>query len=284
MKTKILFSIIFIALACWSILFMNEKPVIKYFPTDDAASFLSHSTNLYLSDKMMKDDYKLKWEVNSNLNKQAYLRQDVSLLFVDGNLKGITGSWKENEKKIALDVELQQAGTSVFEAISVHHAETHYPKDQIRSIQKMSTDKLYVVDSPHVKILDFKDSKTKEEKEWEETINNTVHQQLQFEWRKWLTEKEINLDEYLLVPLTDLYVFEKKALPGLSQEETSIIISQLWEGLYKSFIIPFSEKKISNEIKVPIILFDKENNHLIVLFENEKKKVEHLYQVYSTNN
>ena len=54
----------------------------------------------------------------------------------------------------------------------------------------------------------------------------------------------------------------------MSQQETDVLIGRLWEGIYKSYVIPASESSENQlESYIPLILIDKQNTHLYVLFE-----------------
>ena len=54
----------------------------------------------------------------------------------------------------------------------------------------------------------------------------------------------------------------------MSQQETNVLIGRLWEGIYKNYVIPASESSENQlESYIPLILIDKQNTHLYVLFE-----------------
>src|SRR5699024_6320537 len=133
------------------------------------------------------------WNTNSTLKDRIYLRQDVTLLYMDGQLKAIKGLWKENENNISLEITFEESDSSFFEAITLHHGEIHYPNEKIKSIQKVTSDFLYVVDSPHTPLLSFRHPDSPMQKEWKETMDRATTQQLHYVWKEWLNKKEIEI-------------------------------------------------------------------------------------------
>src|SRR5699024_8224797 len=154
------------------------------------------------------------WNTNSTLKDRIYLRQDVTLLYMDGQLKAIKGLWRENEKNISLHATFDESDSSFFEAITFHHGEIHYPNEEIKSIQKVTSDHLYVVDSPHTPLMSFREPNSPIQKEWEETMDRATSQQLQYVWKKWLTEANIEKEQYDSFSLMDIKKFEDKAISG----------------------------------------------------------------------
>ncbi|SHN11876.1 hypothetical protein [Gracilibacillus kekensis] len=262
----------------------RSEETIKYFPLDSSIAFTSAETKLNLLQETGNDQYQVKWESNSTLDDPIYLRQDISILFMDGRLKGIKGLWKEQEKNINLEVIFEESDSSHFQAITFHHGEAHYPNDEIKSVQQMTTDHLYVIDSPYTALESFRLPSSHLQKEWKETIDRTTNQQLQFVWKEWLKVSNINSNDYQLYSLIDLIQLEKQPIEGLTLHQTKRIIGQLWEGLYKNYILPVANKPETKNQMMPIILIDKNLDHLIVLFTNERNEVETLYQKLSLDN
>ncbi len=262
----------------------KTEEIIKYFPLDTSIPFTEAQTKLNLLKETGNDQYLIKWESKSTIEDVIYLRQDISILFMDGRLKGMKGLWKEQEKNINLEVILEESDSSHFQAITYHHGEAHYPNDEIKSIHQMTSDHLYVIDSPYTALESFRVPASHLQEEWKETIDRTTNQQLQFTWNEWLKVSNINSKEYDLYPLIDLIQFEKQPIEGLSQEETDRIIGQLWEGLYRNYILPIANQPDTKNQMMPIVLIDKKLDHLIVLFTNENNEVETLYQKLSVEN
>ncbi len=262
------------------ILFEKEsQEMIKYFPFDESMSFIEAETNLSLVEQTGNDQYKVKWKVDSNLQQPIYLRQDVSLLFMDGQLKGIKSLWKEEESKISLNEDIDESDSSHFEAISYHHGEIHYPNDEIKSIQQMTYDELYVIDSPYSPLESFHKAESDFQLEWAKTLTHTTDQALHYRWKQWMEKLDIASNDYILHPLVNIYEFSSKPLNGFSQAETNKIIAQLWEGLYKEYIIPLSNTSTASPLYMPIILISKNYDHLFVLFNDATNQVQALKQI-----
>lgn len=240
----------------------NALQTITYFPIDQENQFVEAKSELESSHQKDDSFYNITWTSNSKSNHDLYLRQDASLLFDNGRLRGVRSKWEQDTASIQLKESLSGKDDSFFQVITYHHGEVHYPDDTIKSIQHMSQDKLYVSETANKK------------------LDKTTKKQLLYHWNQLF--KHFNIDEtsYTSVPLTHLYTYNQKAIPGMSQTETDQIIGQLWEGLYKNYIIPAaSTKKNAGSNYVPLILFDKEHKHLLVLFELNGKK-EKLIQQY----
>ncbi|MBM7569668.1 hypothetical protein [Aquibacillus albus] len=275
--TGIIVASLFLALLLF---YEKEVSVIKFFPIDDSLSFHSYHTELKLLSETDQDEYDIKWTTYSNLTDPIYLRQDVSLLFSDGRLKGILSKWKENEKNIQLQTLVHGEDSSHYQTISFHHGEIHYPDDEIKSIHAMSSDELYVIDSPYTALESFDQPMNSSQKEWKKTLDHATNQQLSYHWKQLIDYFQIPKDQYIYVPLTELMSYEKKPIPGLTQEVTERVIGQLWEGLYKNYILGISETQKPVDSFIPLILFDKDGKHLMVLYQDQNGKKEQLIQYY----
>ncbi|GAA0482407.1 hypothetical protein GCM10008986_04090 [Salinibacillus aidingensis] len=276
----------FLIILILSLLIVNfddpKQKVIKYFPFDEDIKFTDHSTNLSLISQTDEDSYKLQWDIQSNLEQDIYLRQDVSLLFVDGKLKGILNQWKEKANELKQETLLNGEDSSHYEAITLHHGELHYPDDVIKSIQKMSHDELYVIDSPHSPLESFKEPGNSNEKEWKKTLNRTKSQALNHYWNELMRHYELSSEDYLEIPLADLWQYQQKTLPTLTRKQTDQVIGQLWEGLYQNYIIGIKSHQDQeyNAINtyMPLILVDKKGKFIYVLFRDESGQNHRLIQ------
>lgn len=250
---------------------IHSIPTISYFPIDEETSFSKAQTNLKISAEEKKRDYSISWNVSSQSEKEMYLRQDVSLLFSNGKLLGALSKWRENESAIQLNETIQTQGTSYFQTISYHHGELHYPSGAIKSIQKMTYDELFVIENNSSDIHSFHKPRTNQDIDWEKALTDKMSQTLLYRWNRLLNHYQINKEDYLIVPLTALNRFNNEHLPSLSQAETNEIIGQLWEGLYKNYVVPITYEKEKVSSYVPLILFGKDE--LLVLYEiNGKEK------------
>lgn len=257
---------------------------MKFFPIDESRDFNQSSTKLNLLMEKDKDTYTVDWRSSSVLDESTYLRQDVTLLYVDGRLKAIKSKWKEEVDTIELQTTVNGEDSSHYQAISYHHAEVHYPEDKIKSVQAMSHDELYVIDSPQSPLEAFKIPTNALQTEWKETLNHTTNQQLYYHWQHLIDHFQLSSDDYLTVPLTMLYQYESTPIPNLTEAETDKVIGQLWEGLYANYILPFNESAPTSKSFIPLILFDKEGTHLRVLYQDHSGKMQQLIQYYSFGN
>lgn len=262
--------------------YFKEESVIKYFPLDQERTFKSYATTLDFAAQEDEDEYEVLWEVASESDQPMYLRQDVSLLYVNGRLKGVVSKWEENVAEIEKETSLHGEDSQKYQAISFHHGEIHEGEKPIKSIQATSKDELYVIDSPHSKSTAFKSPSTAEEKEWKQRLDHTINQQIEAQWEELLKRYQISKEDYDLVPLTQLADYIDKPFPGTTKKNYERIKGQLWEGLYKNYILGISDTQSSHPIQsyIPLILFDKKGKHLMVLYEDDTGKKHQLIQYY----
>ncbi|WP_371924990.1 hypothetical protein [Halobacillus sp. A1] len=273
--TAILFTYFFIE--------SRNESVIKYFPADEKQSFESANTTLSFQSGEGNDEYEIGWELSSRTPQSVYLRQDVSLLYVNGRLKGVVNKWKENAQEINKRSTLHGEDTQKYEAISFHHGEIHKNSDTINSIQETSKDRLYIIDSPHSNRIAFHDPQSAEEKTWKNKLDHSINQQLEAQWDELLTHYQIPEGAYEKIPLTELPAFdEENPFPYTSKENYKRISGQLWEGLYKNYILGIKDTHSKHPIQsyIPLLLFDKNGKHLMVLYEDDAGEKHQLIQYY----
>ncbi len=251
----------------------GSTPAVSFFPIDADSSIEQAATKLTLTSEEGQNIYEVDWESSSTSDKSMYLRQDVSLLFDNGRLRGVRSKWVQNSSRIKIMEKLTSEDSSHFQSISFHHGENHDKSDEIKSVQLMSYDELYVIDSPTTPIASFKLPASPYETEWKELLDRTSRQQLLFHWHQLLRHFEINISNYTSIPLVDLHKYNNKPLSNIPMEESVNIIGRLWEGLYKNYIIPAADPPQDRlDSYIPLILLDKKNTHLLVLFELNGKK------------
>ena len=239
-----------------------------YFPTDQNANFKSTETSLTLMGQSSKG-YTILWRTGSVLDRKAYLRQDISLLFGNGILIDSIGKeWKQQTDKINLEKKITQKDSANFKAISFHHGEIH-SNESITSSQKITYDELYVMDSKFSTLQSFHQPASTEEREWKKVIDNLIQKRLQVSLENAQKTLEIDPQHYTLFPLTDIYQYEEKPLQGFSTQETREIIGRLWEGLYKNYFLGISKKDGTTAdprgSTIPLILISKDKSHLLVI-------------------
>lgn len=284
MKKWRLFFFIFILISVLTMIYSLQyisSPAITFFPLNEERSFNVSDSALSLIAENAKDRYEIKWSSTSQSDQPFYLRQDVSLLFENGLLKGVRSKWMENTDKIQIEEKLVQEDSGFFQVISFHHGEIHQDKSEITSIHSLSADHLYVIDSPTSPLESFREPETSYEDEWKKLLDRTSKQQLLFHWHQLFSYFRIDHENYLAVPLTELNKYAQTPLPSMTQRETEKIMGQLWEGLYKNYIIPIvSDDREQINSYIPIVLFDRNKEHLQVLFELNGEK-QQLLQRYS---
>ncbi|WP_165445021.1 hypothetical protein [Gracilibacillus phocaeensis] len=248
----------------------KSQETLQYFPPDQTVQFTEAVTMLDLLSPAPNKGYQIQWAATSSTNQSVYLRQDISLLFQDGLLKGVKSLWKESVADLALEKTFQESGNHLFQAVSYHHGEVHYPEDQIRSIQQMSKDNLYI----------FTDSEAWEEtgKEEQTKWNQAIYQQLDHTWQQWMSDHQLDSNRYEQIPLSDILQFQQHPISGFTQAETDQIIGQLWEGLYRNYLIPLIDKKEFSEVTMPLLLISKAGDHLLVLYNIDDQQGDILYQ------
>src|SRR5699024_11486402 len=146
---------VFLIIILLIFLLFNQRSIqtITFFPIDNYTTFEKASTSLSLIDSF--NNKSLKWETYSKSNQPAYLRQDVSLLFGNGKLKGVKSKWKDHTDTIYMEEDLSANKNIKWEAISYHHGELQYSNTNINSVQDMSHEYLYVIPSKNNKLLSF---------------------------------------------------------------------------------------------------------------------------------
>ncbi|MFG6148520.1 hypothetical protein [Halobacillus sp. B23F22_1] len=261
----------------------KEESVVKYFPIDEEGKFEYAETSLSFQEGEGDDEYEVGWKIKSKSNEKVYLRQDVSLLYVNGRLKGVVNKWKENADVINKHSTLHGEDTKKYEAVSFHHGEIHKDDDVINSIQATSGDLLYIIDSPHSNRIAFKKPETKEEEKWKNKLDHSIYQQLTAQWDELKAYYQIPSEKYEQVPLTDLPSYnEENPFPFIPQGQYNRISGQLWEGLYKNYVLGIKDAKSKHPIQsyIPLLLFDKKGKHLMVLYEDDQGEKNQLIQYY----
>ncbi|QKY69456.1 hypothetical protein [Lentibacillus sp. CBA3610] len=280
-RVLLLIAILLVSTSLIIYLWQHESaPAITYFPEDEELSFTETGTSLEMVSEKTRDSYELVWRSQSVSERKLYLRQDASLLFHNGRLLGIRSKWEENTDTIQIKEKINGEDSNYFQAISFHHGEVHYPDDEIKSIHHMTYDELYVIDSPSTTLESFKTPETDYEQEWFRLLDHTTQQQLQYNWKRLMEHFNIDEESYWAVPLTDLYKYTSEPLNALTQTQTNQILGQLWEGIYKNYILNIKDSEAGTaDSFIPLVLFDKQNEHLIVLYEWNGEK-ERLIQQY----
>ncbi|MBM7584669.1 hypothetical protein JOC86_001206 [Bacillus pakistanensis] len=251
---------------------MIYKPLAKesiiFFPIDDKAFYKSAKTNINLED-IKKKPYQIDWKISSTLSQVAYLRQDISFLFMNGILKAKMSKWEQNTDEIIEEKTVEGKESSLIEAISFHYSEIHETEDDITSSQKMSEDQLYVIDSNFHPLTTFQKPSNKNEEEWKSTLDRVTKQQLDYSWNKVIMENQIDLNQYIQMPLTALSSYNDSPLNGFTPEQWKFVVGNLWEGLYKNYFLGIKKQDgtvvESVGSTIPLLLFHKNKKELLVI-------------------
>jgi hypothetical protein len=270
---RYLFFFMIVALALYVISNVFHRPAresIMFFPIDPAVQFTQAKTELSLQSKKNDDRYIIDWLVTSNLDRPAYLRQDISLLFANGRLLATQSKWKENGQMLIQEKKIEQKDSRLFQAISYHQGELHNNND-IRSSQKMSGDRLYVIDSPFMPLQSFRTPRSPSEKEWEQTLNKTTKALLEYTTKKASDHFSLQKDQYYHLYLPELIAYNEQPFMDLTLEQTERMIGNLWEGLYKNYFLGIKKRNGTTVSPIgstiPLILISKDYRYLLVITE-----------------
>ncbi|HAM80211.1 hypothetical protein [Ornithinibacillus bavariensis] len=266
-KTVVVFLILLTAIGIYFVKDLNSLPTITYFPIDYGTSFTNATTHLQVNPNDSTKNYILEWDVSSTTEVPMYLRQDVSLLYANGELKGMRSKWRENTDTIEYTERLKDNQDARWDAITFHYGEIHLD-NTINSVQKITADHLFVYRQNSIFKLTDSDIKSKQQK----LVELETKKKLLSHWQSLLTYFKIDIQNYESIPLTDLYTIQDKPFLNMDKENSDRVIGQLWEGLYKNYIIPNIESKDSLKSFVPLILFDKKGDHLLVVYEINGRK------------
>ena len=277
------------AILCSAIIFfiirnMNQtEESIMYFPLHPTADFPSAYTKLQFKTGHVNQAYKVSWEIQSFLSQKAYLRQDISLLFVNGRLRGTLNKWKEQTQKITVRDDYIGNGSAFLQAISFHYAELHQNQSEIKSAQEMSSDQLFVIDSAETPLLSFRTPGNPIEIKWSKTLTEHTNKQLEKIASRAYQKYHLQPNAFIQIPLTDLAAYSHMKLPNLSLPQSKTIIGRLWEGLYKNYFLGIKKENgtIEDPIDstIPLILLSKTGNVLYVVFETKDGEIVALKQI-----
>ncbi len=245
--------VIFMLFILFFVSFTKTERTITYFPIDGTKEFSKASTILSFDDETKE----LYWKTNSETEDNFYLRQDVSLLFINGRLKGILNAWRQRETTIEQEESLTVDAPSFVQSLTFHHGEWH-ENDTITSIQQMTKDEGYILDNYLIK-------KPTKKKEIAHQINETIDEQLHLYWQQLIDFYNLDEQQYKLISFMQLDQFESYLGPDISAVTAARITGQLWEGLYKNYILEAISEN-SNDY-MPVILLANDLSHLYVLFQ-----------------
>lgn len=268
MKKYFLLSFMLLVITFYFII-TNQKAekTLTYFPIDYEQKFtlaMSSLTPINQTDT-------IKWISESSSEKKLYLRQDISLLFNNGNLYGVLNKWAQHVDKIKQSEHLNVSPNTMLQAISLHHGE-HHENGKITSIQEMSTDTLYILKNKSIRI-----PSSTSEQQIVTSLHEKVNEELTKHWNKLINHFQINSQNYVHIPLDKLENLHDYLPHTVSTETKDRIIGQLWEGLYKNYVLQAIETK-SNDL-MPLVLLANDYSHLFVLYTMNGEKMQLIQQL-----
>jgi hypothetical protein len=247
----------------------EARESITFFPIDTSYSITDASTILKFMNGT-RTHYTLDWKVQSDSSEKVYLRQDISMVFQNGVFNNKMTEWKTTADSIEVEKELEGIKPGLWEAISYHQGEIHINEEKYRSMQEMTSDFIYTV-LPNGNYIGFKNPKNVKERQLRNQLNQETNQYLQRTLNEATNYFQIDKIKYDIIALQSLTTYNKKPLPGFSEEKSQEIIGKLWEGLYKNYFVHITTKsgqKVSPiGSSMPYILISKDKTHLFVLFQ-----------------
>jgi hypothetical protein len=243
---------------------------ITFFPIDPKVTYKKAATSIELIETPAQI---LNWKASSTLDRKAYLRQDASLLYSNGRLVSEFHDWKQNTDTILQEKQINIKDSALLQAITFHHAELHEKKDLIFSSQTMSEQQLYII-LLNSEAKSFITPESLDEKEWKQKLDEQTERMLQLSWNKGVRHFSIKLDHYQAFPLSEFNRRAKESLSGFSKSETARVVGNLWEGLYKNYLLGI--KKADGTVEspigstIPLILVSNDKSHLLALTETAK--------------
>lgn len=275
-KIMLFFLVLCILILGYSYSFRKVQPILKYFPKDSEVYFEITKTNLVSKNN---EEPCILWQNQSKTSKPVYLRQDVGLLYGNGNLIGIKNIWKEQAQELNFKEKICTDKNTIFHSVTFVHGEVHR-KDQITSLYEILDDQLILLQTDTNDFIAFQ-KKDNFVNPFLEQVTNNFDQKLSRQFNRLLSYFQINEQAYYSVPLIHLTEAYREGLLPLPERDKEQILGQLLEGLYKNYIIPSLEGKVKGKTNIPIILFSKDQTHLITIFilNNEYEKLIQKYPV-----
>ncbi len=212
----------------------QAKETIIFFPIDPTLYFEHASTHL-LPTPASKGTYSVQWNVASTLNEPAYLRQDISLLYKNGQLEAILNKWQQHNPIVTQKKQLKEQDSARYDTLSFHYAEVHRNENTYTSVQQMSKARLYAFTTPLFEA--FQTPISDVQKQWKSSLDRYTTSKTESALNKALQYFHLNKEHYQILSLTDLPVKANtifRAFPKAKQEE---IIGKLWEGIYKNYLL-----------------------------------------------
>lgn len=244
----------------FSLIGINKQsiPTITYFPPDETIHFADNNTQLRYVDNQ------IFWDVISTTNQATYLRQDLSLLYLNGHFKGFINKWAENDQTIHGTKTIRHIHSGVYESISYHYSENHR-NNNIRSAATMSYATLTM------NCYSNNTCSSNDHKADKPLLKNDSWMDVEHHWNHLLAYFTIDKKQYDLFSITELFMFESRPLPSHTQKETDDIMHHLWEGLYENYFLELMETDEQRRKHIiPLIAY--KDDEIRIFYEINGKK------------
>ncbi len=260
----------------------NVQSTLQFFPFNAEAKFSEANTSLTMREpEKNKNKYEVVLNVSSVLDRKAYLRQDMSLLFQNGRLVDLLKSWKQDTSIMNQTLIVEGYESSLFEAVTIHYAEIH-EDDTPTSTFKTTDAAQYVISSRFGPIKSFQTPENEEQKDWAFTLRSVANSRLAKVLDRYIDKTQIDLSNYTVMPITQLADKKEDLLSEYTELEQRAIIEKLWEALYSIYVtgIKKQDGTIIDPIDstIPLILREKQSSRLILIIQDKTGNLHEFYQ------
>lgn len=259
-RILILILLLVFSFSLWLFSRADDNATIQFFPINKRVYFVDVGTDLQIGSR--GNEYLIIANSWSKTSEKSYLRQDLNLLFQNGNLININYPWKQHTDWITSRLEAPLRTDSKYTLLSYHHAEIH-DGETITSKQAVTTDDLYVISFQN-NWEAFKKPINARQKEQQVKLNELISKQRDSLLDKAILELNINRDNYDVYDL-DVFSLGIDKPKSITEEKWERVLGGLWEGLYRSFVLKFSSEGLYYSPPMPWILVDKNGTHLLVI-------------------
>jgi len=270
-RIAILILLLLFSFTLWFFNKAEDNETIQFFPINKRVSFVDLGSDLQIHSR--GNEYLITADSWSKTSERSYLRQDLNLLFQNGNLINIDYPWKQQSDWITSRLEAPLREESKYTLLSYHHAEIH-EDDIITSQQAVTTDNLYVISFQN-RWEAFKTPSNARQKEQLVKLTELISKERESLLDKAVKELNINKDNYDVYDL-DKFSLGKERPNSIPAEKWERVLGGLWEGLYRSFVIRYTNDDIYYSPPMPWILVDKNGTHLLVISQRSNGSFEKL--------
>ncbi|UTR09414.1 hypothetical protein MM300_16140 [Evansella sp. LMS18] len=255
-----------------------------YHPqADERLLFSEAETKLYISDVKDENEYSLEMEYSAKLNIPAYSIHSIALLFENGILVDYKADKEVKTDSIEGKLNFHGKDSGRHEAVTYYYAESKYGENSIKSKQTMSSDIIYISDSPLAPLTSFELPGDEEERKTKQLLDSVIEQQLNFVWEGLTEEFGLNEEEYFKIPLNEFPEFLSRLPESIQPSEAAEITGRLWEGIYRYYILgadTFTDSPYNPAGNImPLVLLHRNGGHLITVYETSENHKQQILQL-----